>query len=136
MQLSQLGLRPLTLACLHSAGIYSTHTLLNHTCRELIWHREITPTQLYEIIKQLNRCGLMLGANPNCRRPRLPGERNLELFRLRVVEGRTNKETAQQLGISVERVRQILAFYFGLHGEPPAVKHRQRRASNTPASEG
>jgi DNA-binding XRE family transcriptional regulator len=82
---------------------------------------------VYEVLKCLHRQRLMLRPTTNRDRIRLPGERNLEVFRLRVVEGRTLKDTAQQLGIGTERVRQILAFYFGLHGEPPAVKARPRR---------
>ncbi len=54
-------------------------------------------------------------------------ERNLEIFRLRVVEGRRLKATGEQVGIGVERVRQVLATYFGLRGAPPAVKARPHR---------
>ncbi len=57
-------------------------------------------------------------------------DRNLEIFRLRVVEGRSLKATGEQVGIGVERVRQILATRFGLRGAPPAVKaHRHQRQS-------
>jgi hypothetical protein len=36
MRLSEMGLEPTTLACLHRGGINTTYRLLEHTCRELI----------------------------------------------------------------------------------------------------
>jgi hypothetical protein len=126
MRLNELGLRPATLACLLDAGICTTYELLDHTCRELVWHSEITAAQLHEILCRLNHHRLMLP--PRTRgTPRRPGERNLEVFRLRVVEGRTLKETGERLGIGTERVRQILSVYFGVIGKPPAVKTRRER---------
>lgn len=126
MRLSELGLRPATIACLHNAGINTIHQLREHTCRELIWHSQIEPGELYEVLRALQRQGIMLKPTTN-RDARLLNERNLEVFRLRVVEGRTLRETGGQVGIGFERVRQILSFYFGLHGEPPAVKARPRQ---------
>jgi hypothetical protein len=43
MRLSEMGLEPTTLACLHRGGINTTYWLLDHTYRELIWHSQITP---------------------------------------------------------------------------------------------
>jgi hypothetical protein len=48
MRLSEMGLEPATLACLHRGGINTTYWLLDHTYRELIWHSEITPEALYD----------------------------------------------------------------------------------------
>jgi Sigma-70, region 4 len=125
MHLSELGLHPATLACLHNAGIHTTRELLDHSCRELTWHSEISGQQLHEILRQLDQHGLTLPPTPR-RTSRPYGERNLEVFRLRVAEGLSLKATGEQVGLGTERVRQILAAYFGLHGSPPAVKARRR----------
>jgi hypothetical protein len=51
------------------------------------------------------------------------------MFRLRVVEGLTLPAIAERVGgVHSERVRQILNFYFGLTGTPPAAKERKRIA--------
>jgi DNA-directed RNA polymerase specialized sigma subunit len=55
----------------------------------------------------------------------MPGERNREVFRLRAVEGLSLADTGKQLGISQERVRQVLNVYFGVRGKPPATKPRR-----------
>lgn len=125
MRLSEYGLKPATIAHLHNAGINTAYDLLDRTCRELIWHSEIPATDLYDILRALRKHGQAL--QPTTKRTAPPlSERNLEIFRLRVVEGRTLRDSGQQVGIGSERVRQILALYFGLHGEPPAVKARPR----------
>ncbi len=129
MRLSEMGLEPTTLACLHSGAINTTYRLLEHTYRELIWHSEITPEALYDILRALQRHGMTLKPHPKgTERP--ISERNLEIFRLRVVEGRRLKATGEQVGIGVERVRQILAAHFGLRGAPPAVKARPHPREN------
>ncbi len=126
MRLSEMGLEPATLACLRSAGINTTYRLLEHTCRELIWHSEITPEALYDILRALRQHGMTL--KPNTKGIDRPvSERNLKIFRLRVVEGRKLRDVAARNGIGVERVRQVLAVSFGLRGEPPAVKARRRQ---------
>ncbi len=126
MRLSEMGLEPATLACLHRGGINTTYWLLDNTYRELIWHSEITPEALYDILRALRRHGMTL--KPTTKGiERSVNERNLEVFRLRVVEGRRLKATGEQVGIGVERVRQVLATYFGLRGSPPAVKARPHR---------
>ncbi len=129
MRLSEMGLEPTTLACLHRGGINTTYRLLEHTYRELIWHSEITPEALYDVLCALRRYGMRLKPAPKgIERP--VNERNLEIFRLRVVEGHRLKATGEQVGIGHERVRQILAASFGLRGEPPAIKaRRQQRRS-------
>jgi DNA-binding XRE family transcriptional regulator/transposase len=129
MRLSEMGLEPTTLACLHRGGINTTYCLLGHTYRELIWHSEITPEALYDILRALRRHGMAL--KPTAKGIERPvSERNLEILRLRVVEGRSLKETGEQVGIGIERVRQVLATYFGLQGKPPAVKTRPHRSKN------
>jgi DNA-binding XRE family transcriptional regulator len=129
MRLCEMGLEPTTLACLHRGGINTTYRLLEHTYRELIWHSEITPEALYDILRALRRHGMRLKPHPKGSE-RSVNERNLEVFRLRVVEGRSLKETGDHVGISVERVRQVLATYFGLGGKPPVAKARPHRIEN------
>jgi hypothetical protein len=126
MRLHQLGLRPATLARLHRGGINTTYRLLEHTCRELIWHSELGAQELYEIIRVLERHGWILAPAPKGT-VRKPGERNLEVLRLRAIEGLSLDEVGQQVGIGPERVRQVLAAYFGLRGSPPAVKARHKQ---------
>jgi DNA-binding XRE family transcriptional regulator len=129
MRLCEMGLEPATLACLRRGGINTTYRLLEHTYRELIWHSEITPEALYDILRALRRHDMRLKPHPKgTERP--VNERNLEIFRLRVVEGHRLKATGEQVGIGHERVRQILAGYFGLRGSPPAVKARPHRSEN------
>jgi DNA-binding XRE family transcriptional regulator len=129
MRLSDMGLEPSTLACLRRGGINTTYWLLDHTYRELIWHSEITPEALYDILRALRRHGMRL--KPHTKgSERSVNERNLEVFRLRVVEGHRLKATGEQVGVGVERVRQILAAYFGLRGSPPAVKARPHRSEH------
>jgi DNA-binding XRE family transcriptional regulator len=129
MRLSEYGFKPATIACLHNAGIDATWELDDHTCRELIWHSQIPATAVYDILCVLHQQGKTL--KPTTRKNARPlTERNLEIFRLRVVEGRTLREVGKQVGVGIERVRQILASHFGLHGKPPAVKARPHRGEN------
>jgi hypothetical protein len=125
MRLQDLGLSPATLASLRGAGICTMYELQGYSCRELIWHAAIGPEEVYEVIRQLHRHDLMPPPTPH-RTSRPPSERDLKLFRLRVVHGLPLKEAGREVGIGVERVRQVLNVYFGLRGRPPAVKARRR----------
>ncbi len=126
MDISELGLSPATQACLRKAGIREMYELLNHSCRELLWHREVGADALYEIICKLNQHELMLPATSRGI-ARVPGERNREVFRLRAVEGLSLTDTGKEVGISKERVRQVLSVFFGVSGTPPAAKTRRKR---------
>jgi ribosome-binding protein aMBF1 (putative translation factor) len=126
MRLSEYGFKPATIACLHNAGIDATWELDDHTYRELIWHSQIPAPILYDVLCVLHQQDKTL--KPTTRKNARPlTERNLEIFRLRVVEGHTLKEVGEQVSIGTERVRQILARHFGLYGEPPAAKVQPRR---------
>lgn len=57
----------------------------------------------------------------------MPDKREREIHRLRIVEGLTLREIGEQFGISPERVRQILNFYFRESGVPPAARERRAR---------
>jgi Sigma-70, region 4 len=126
MRLQEMGLCPATLTCLRNAGIHTTHRLLGHSCRELIWHSQVGAGALHEVLRRLSEHDMMLPPTPKAISHQ-PSKRNLEVFRLRVVEGFSLTETGQRVGISRERVRQVLATCFGLRGSPPAVKARQAR---------
>ena len=123
---ADIGLSPETLACLRIAGISEIGQL--GRADELIRQPEFSKgSELYEIVCALNRHGLSLPANG---RQRVPGDREREIFRLRVVEGLTLPEVAERIGgIRSERVRQLLSFYFRLTGTPPAAKKRRRAAT-------
>jgi hypothetical protein len=46
--MAALGLRPATLAALHDAEIRTLYRLLNHSVRELVWHRALSAEQVHE----------------------------------------------------------------------------------------
>lgn len=134
-RLPEWDFKPTTVACLHNAGIYTTWRLLEHTCRELIWHSEIPAAELYNILCVLSEHRVALKPITN-RDVRPLSERDLEMFRLRVVEGRSLSEVGEEVGVSVERIRQLLSLRFGLHGEPLAVKLRPRQNRGRRAAPG
>jgi predicted DNA-binding protein (UPF0251 family) len=47
---------------------------------------------------------------------RLAGDREREILRLRLIEHLTLGEIGERIGISQERVRQLLSMHFGLTG--------------------
>lgn len=123
MRVSDLELCSTTLCCLHTAGIVSIQQLTSNSCTELMEHPAISMDTLYEIIRKLNEHDLML---PNDRgRVRKPSPRNLEMFRLRFVEGLTLRETGQRTGVSRSRVHQLLHMHYGTARWPPSPKDRQ-----------
>ncbi|HEX4436802.1 MAG TPA: sigma factor-like helix-turn-helix DNA-binding protein [Solirubrobacteraceae bacterium] len=122
---TELGLSADALTSLDRAGIQEIARL--GFADELIQRPEFrTGSELYEIASALRRHGLSLCL-------RVPGDRELEMLRLRIVEGMTLNEIGLRYGIIAERVRQILGQCYGLHGKPPATKQKPRRR---PASIG
>ena len=114
-KVNELGLSTDGLAALNKAGISAVHQL--GTASELIQRPEFSSgVELFEIVCALNRYGLSL------KHGHVPDDRNREIFRQRIVEGLTLSELGERFGLNRERVRQILAFYFGLSGTPPASK--------------
>ncbi len=125
MSVVELGLSLDTLDCLQAAGIHEVGQL--GSADDLIKLPEFSKgTELYEIVRVLNRRGLSL---PTHRQRHLAKDRELEIFRLRVVEGLTLAEVGEQVGVQSERVRQILAASFGLKGRPPAAQEHKRAAT-------
>lgn len=60
----------------------------------------------------------------------LPTERELEMYRLRMVEGLSLREIGERFEIGPERVRQLLALHFDLRGttRPPTIEVAERQA--------
>ncbi len=126
MRVSELGLRPTTLACLHMAGIVNISQLTSHSCVELMQHPDIGPARVYEIIRRLHKRGLAL---PNqWGWVRLPNERSIEMFRLRFIEGLSLSETGRRFGVSPSRADQILHKDFGV-STLRAATPRQRQGA-------
>jgi AraC-like DNA-binding protein len=127
MRVEKLGLRPATLACLHTAGIVNVTQLTSHATVELMQHPDIGPTKVYEVIRRLHKQGLAL---PNeWGWARLPNERSMEMFQLRFVEGLTLKETGRRFGVSPSRADQILHKDFGVSTLPSATARQRQGAS-------
>jgi hypothetical protein len=130
MRLSEMGLEPVTLACLRDAGTTTVEGLTTHTCSDLMQRPGLGAVEVYEIIRGLNQQGLMLPAN-HLGRVRIPSERNLEMFRLRFVEGLTLTEVGRRVGLTDGRVIQLLRWHFGVSRRPPAAKAPRRGRGET-----
>lgn len=123
MHVAELDLSPPALACLRTAGIHDVDRLLEHPCSDLIQRPEFANgTELYEIVCVLYRNGLTFS-----RHRARQGEREREMFRLRVVEGLTIAEIARRFDLHFERVRQLLREHFRMRGTPPAARARRER---------
>jgi Sigma-70, region 4 len=126
MHVTELGLSPAALARLEAAGITEVEQLVARPATDLLRRGRFSAAELYEIVGQLSQHGLSL---PPIRggRIRVSSERDLEMFRLRVVERLTLAEVGERTGVSQERVRQILRLHFGLTGTPPRPRGRPRQ---------
>jgi hypothetical protein len=132
MDIIELGLTAVSQAALEAAGLTNVEDLVRHPADDLFsTTAHIGPFELFEIVCRLSEHGYSLppvkgGAT------RVADERNREALRLRIIEGLTLSEVANQIGITTERVRQILRAYFGLRITPPATqaaRQRRRRAT-------
>jgi hypothetical protein len=127
--IAELALAPATRRALRVAGI-TTIEQLQRSANELLDIEPITGAVLHNIVCCLH--AQQLGLDPS-RRWKLPTELDIEMLRLRVVEGLTLRGIALNCGLSPERVRQRLNQRFGLNGEPPAVlENRRLRARRLP----
>jgi hypothetical protein len=125
MLIVALGLAPATKRALRAAGIKNTDQL-QRPANELLTVKHITGAVVYDVGRRLQAHGLGLRTNTDTRRCALPTEDDLEMLRLRVVEGLALRDIAAICGVSPERVRQRLNLRFGLSGDPPAVLERRR----------
>ncbi len=128
MRVTELHLSPAALACLRAADIADVDQLVTHSADELI-QRGCGAAELYEVVCQLNKHGTSLPAASGSHIYTTPNDRSREIFRLRIVDGLTLKETGAHFGINAERVRQLLAKHFGLRGSPPTVQAREWAAT-------
>jgi AraC-like DNA-binding protein len=127
VRVERLGLRPATLACLHTAGIVNVTQLTSHSCIELMQRPDIGPGKVHEVIRRLHKHGLAL---PNqWGWTRLPDERSMGMFRLRFIEGLSLSETGRRFGVSPSRADQILHKDFGLSTLRAATARQRRGAS-------
>lgn len=119
--ITDLDLTSDTIASLKAAGIDDLAQLRSAT--ELLELPGLADGRaLYEIVCALNRRGLSLPAD---RDRRVPGDREREMLRLRVIDGLTLHQIGRHFGVSRERVRQLLNYDFRLKSTPPAVKARR-----------
>lgn len=121
MLIANLGLAPATRRAVQAAGITSVEQL-RRSANELL--EQITGAELYDVVccLQAHELGLLTD-----RRSSLASESDLEMLRLRVVDGLALREIAVICDRSCERVRQRLNQRFGLSGEPPAAMARRSR---------
>jgi transcriptional regulator with XRE-family HTH domain len=125
-KLNELGLSPGTMSALGKEGLVEVAQLESAT--SMLERSELSNgVNLYEIVCALNRHGLSL---PIRRAHRVPGDREREMLRLRIVEGMMLSEIARRYNLKDERIRQILTG-FGLSGTPPtAARRRKMRAQS------
>jgi transcriptional regulator with XRE-family HTH domain len=128
----ELGLTLDTLDRLKAADIHEVGQLGSSS--DLLRLPEFSKgTELYELVCLLSRRGLSL---PISSRQRPVGDREREMFRLRVIEELSLQAIGERVGIQSERVRQILNSHFGLRGTPPAIKAHKRATTAKRRAEG
>jgi hypothetical protein len=120
-----LELTPATRAVWYAAGIRDTEHL-RRPADELLALSGITGSILYETVCQLNEHHLGLPAYADAPRIMAPTTNDLEMLRLRIVDGASLNEIGITCNLSRERVRQRLHQQFGLTGEPPAAMEQRR----------
>jgi Bacterial RNA polymerase, alpha chain C terminal domain/Sigma-70, region 4 len=126
MRTSELNISAATFACLQAADIRQIGDLSQYPCDALLSSPHFGALEIYEIIRELNEHGFTLPTLPGGRM-RLPSTPKHELVRLRMIDGLTFAEIGQCVGLTKERVRQVLRSHYGLRLQPPAVGARRRR---------
>ena len=93
MRVNELALSQAFLPSLAKAGIHTVEQLAEHDLGELLRQPEFrSGVELYELIRELHRRGLAPFA---ARGSHVQTERELEMFRLRAVEGLTLRRSAR-----------------------------------------
>ncbi|HEX5308965.1 MAG TPA: helix-turn-helix domain-containing protein [Solirubrobacteraceae bacterium] len=122
MRVNELALSQAFLPSLARAGIHTVEQLAERDLGELLRQPEFrSGVELYELIRELHRHGLTPFAAHGSH---VQTERELQMFRLRAVEGLTLAQIGERFTVKGERVRQLLKLHFGLGGVPPAAKRR------------
>jgi hypothetical protein len=125
MLMAELGLAPATKRALGAAGIKNIDGL-QRPAKDLLAIKPITGAVLYDIACRLQAHNLGLWTRTDPRQSVQPTEGDLEMLRLRVVDGLALRDIASICGVSPERVRQRLNLCFGLSGDSPAAVERRR----------
>jgi hypothetical protein len=126
MLIGELGVTPPTQGALEAAGIEETDQL-RRPANELLSMSPITGAVLYETVCRLNELQIGLPSSASATRiTTTASDGDLEMLRLRVVEGESLRGIAAAFEVSPERVRQLLHRHFGMSGEPPAAIERRR----------
>jgi hypothetical protein len=93
---------------------------LSESARGLLRAHRVDPTDAHAVYqfaeKQAARGKRLVGP--------VPEERNLEILRLRILDGLTLREIGERTGLTGGRVGAILSDYFGVSGTPAAAKAR------------
>jgi hypothetical protein len=140
MHIIELDLTPAAIASLRAADLIYVDELVAHPAKNLIQMR-FGPHELFEIACRLNEHDLSFPTGYGRQPRKLPDDRDRELFRLRVVEGLTLDDAGAAVGISRDRVRQLMRERYGLTGTIPTGSARrwaatQRRRLEDQPSEG
>lgn len=128
MRVIELELTPPALACMRAADIVFVDELVAAPANELI-ERGVGPHELCEVVARLAERDLCLPPVRGARRRRVPTTRDLEMFRLRVIDGLTLIEAGERIGVSRARVRQLTVERFGLRGTTPTASSRRWAAT-------
>lgn len=126
MRTSQLQISAATFACLLAADIHSISDFNRYPCDALLDSPHFGPLEIDEVVRELNKHGITLPPLPG-RPERGSSTPRYEVFRLRLIDGLTYAAIGERVGLTQERVRQILHAHYGLKHRPPAVDARQRR---------
>jgi hypothetical protein len=126
MRVTELDISAAAFACLQAIGITSIEDFRQYPCDELLFSPHFGAAEIYEVIRQLNQHGLTLPKIPGATL-QLPSPPKDEIVRLRLIDGLTFTEIGEHVGLSKERVRQVLRSHYGLRIQPPAVGAKRRR---------
>lgn len=130
MHVDELALSQAALARLTKADIRTVSQLAEHDLGELLDRPKLTSgVELHELVCALHRHGLTPFSG---RGGHIQTDRELEILRLRIVEGLTLAQIGARVRLHPERVRQLLNLHFRLRGSPPAVTRSSRARNRTP----
>jgi hypothetical protein len=97
---------------MREVGITSVDELLLRSGGELLI--DLTPREVYDVIVALRARGKAVTNYPRRSARKVPSARDVEIFRLRMVEGLTLRQTGEAVGIGPERIRQIMRTHYGI----------------------
>ncbi len=123
MLISELDLAPTTQSAWEATGAQDTDEL-RRPARELLMLPGITGSILYETVCRMYEHHIFL--RPDGPRISAPTPSDLEMLRMRIVDGGSLREISATHNLSAERVRQCLHLQFSLTGEPPAAADRRQ----------